>query len=652
MTEPLSIPRLTPLLTLQDIADIAHVRRPVVSMWRSRQRSHGDTIRFPEVAAVRAHVEYFERDAVTAWIERTGRGNNAGFARDAHAAAVPDDVSLDDVAAMLTLAVLTDTQLANLDDDAIVDMADGCDPDDEFLFAEVDGLGRRSHDVAVYVDGLRSLSFGPADAYHRLCSTRLGRGQPRRLFSDSALSAFTTIVGAIAAARETTVTVEDASGGRNRLVVDIAAGLAESDGVEFVLSAEAQSPDARRQRRDALLRGLTPQPKAQGATVAVLSVMSLAAQDAITAIDDVQLSLPKGSTALVVGPSSLLCDRLDDADVEAGRDAILRSGTLRFAARLPRGLLVPAPRQALGLWVFGSQTGRRIADRAVALADLAHGDVLDDPSDDLINDIIGALTHLRGRAFRYCRLVATSDLIAERELVPPGATGALRRAVQPAEAVVRLEDHAAELARALPALEVGFGQNTSTELPQSHRQQRASLRTLVDQGQIRVISGSRLDTGLAGDDGTVQLFEPVPEPATRYFDPLELQSRHPRAVRTEPDDVVFTQTPRPAARVDVHGGSTVAYPARILRISPTARVGPHTLAHTITRLPDDAREWKSWHIPLCDADDKSGLEATLASVDALQRELTERLGTCRDLANELTDAVAAQLVTITTEEGT
>lgn len=147
-----------PLLTLQDIADIAHVRRPVVSMWRSRRRSHGDTIRFPDVAAVRANVEYFERDAVTAWIERTGRGNNAEFAQDAHAAAVPDDVSLDEIAAMLTVAVLTDTELASLDNDDLVDLADGCDPDDAFLFTEVDALSGRSHDVAVYVDGLRSLS--------------------------------------------------------------------------------------------------------------------------------------------------------------------------------------------------------------------------------------------------------------------------------------------------------------------------------------------------------------------------------------------------------------------------------------------------------------------------------------------------------------
>src|SRR5699024_9963969 len=152
--------------------------RPVVSMWRSRQRSKTDAVGFPDVAAIRANIEYFERDAVTAWIERTGRGNNVEFAQDAHAAAVPDNVNLDEVSAMLTLAVLTDTDLASLDHDAIVDLADDCDPDDAFLFTEIDSLSSRSRDVGVYVDGLRSLSFGPADAYDRLCSTRLGRGQP------------------------------------------------------------------------------------------------------------------------------------------------------------------------------------------------------------------------------------------------------------------------------------------------------------------------------------------------------------------------------------------------------------------------------------------------------------------------------------------
>src|SRR5699024_9127967 len=127
-------------LTLQDIADLAWVRRPVVSMWRRREQVGGETIPFPTPIGVRERVEHFDRDEIVTWFDRTERGNNPQFALDAVAAAVPDDADLDDLTALLCLEAAAGVELAGLDPEDLVDLADEVDPDDELLFTEVERL--------------------------------------------------------------------------------------------------------------------------------------------------------------------------------------------------------------------------------------------------------------------------------------------------------------------------------------------------------------------------------------------------------------------------------------------------------------------------------------------------------------------------------
>nr|WP_318546780.1 hypothetical protein [Mycobacterium lepraemurium] len=84
-------------LTLQDVADLAKVRRPVVSMWRKRPIVRGVSIPFPEPVETVDGVARFARDEVVDWLTRTGRGNNREHSDDAPAVAVPDGVALEDV---------------------------------------------------------------------------------------------------------------------------------------------------------------------------------------------------------------------------------------------------------------------------------------------------------------------------------------------------------------------------------------------------------------------------------------------------------------------------------------------------------------------------------------------------------------------------
>ncbi|UGT89738.1 hypothetical protein [Mycobacterium ostraviense] len=83
-------------LTLQDVADLAKLRRPVVSMWRKRPIVRGVSIPFPEPVEVVDGVARFARDEVVDWLTRTGRGKNSEHAYDAPAVAVPDGAELEE----------------------------------------------------------------------------------------------------------------------------------------------------------------------------------------------------------------------------------------------------------------------------------------------------------------------------------------------------------------------------------------------------------------------------------------------------------------------------------------------------------------------------------------------------------------------------
>src|SRR5260370_1112030 len=99
-------------LTLQDIADLAHVRRPVVSMWRRRLRVRGVEIPFPVPMQSADGIERFARDEVVAWLEATGRGNNVETRQDAPALSAPAGINIEAVVVLLCLHALTGEELA------------------------------------------------------------------------------------------------------------------------------------------------------------------------------------------------------------------------------------------------------------------------------------------------------------------------------------------------------------------------------------------------------------------------------------------------------------------------------------------------------------------------------------------------------------
>ena len=68
-------------LSLPDVAQLARVQRPVVSVWRTRSAGSGSP--FPAPIATELGQEWFGAAEIVDWLEATGRGNNPDARQDA-----------------------------------------------------------------------------------------------------------------------------------------------------------------------------------------------------------------------------------------------------------------------------------------------------------------------------------------------------------------------------------------------------------------------------------------------------------------------------------------------------------------------------------------------------------------------------------------
>src|SRR5688572_11615494 len=109
-----------PLVTLNDVAALARVRRPVVTTWRTRLAA--SDYPFPQPAARHHGRDVFRLDEVVAWLEESGHGNNPTARQDAAAAAALDllpaanrHIALDGLTALLALKAQLGTTLRGLE---------------------------------------------------------------------------------------------------------------------------------------------------------------------------------------------------------------------------------------------------------------------------------------------------------------------------------------------------------------------------------------------------------------------------------------------------------------------------------------------------------------------------------------------------------
>ncbi|WP_137723541.1 helix-turn-helix transcriptional regulator [Prescottella subtropica] len=687
MTRTSTSPAL--LLTMRDIADLARVQRPVVTMWASRFR--GGDRPFPRPVSWDGRTPRFDAEEVAEWVRSRSLGNSDSFAQDMAVLAVFEQatelgptVVADGVTALLCLKALLGEQLSEWCADDLVDEAEEVDPDDEFLFSEVQALGEHLGAVAAHVDRMSDAAFTPAHAFETVMSRRFRRQWSA--LSDTTLVDTTLASGARDLVARVAVSLAagerplfvDPSPENVDLLVALQGALPEDHGA-VVMTAASSTSGARRARRRLATHRMTRIAPPDGGFRGEFSLdrpamfvtqfpspatVDYTDADVLGAIDNVAVQMGPGQRGVLIGPAAVLVDRLRDRECEAIRSGLLRSGHLRAAIRLPEGLLPTRPGTSMALWVLGEadESGPEVP-RHMMLADLGAVALTDDTIDGVVADVaaaMGSAREVQAHAFRFGFARRTSEVVA--------ASGALttlprvhRLRQDPAEAAARVlelvgaSDVAAARIGAGPDLRVSYRDPGDRRVP--------TVGDLVDGKDLKLVSGNRID----GDDvvpgGTVPVIgaDEVSGRAAvgrRGIDRLTLTAKYPSGRYTESGDVVFCAGPGGGALVDHAGASVVQWPARILRITDPQVSGlcADVLAHQLrsnggTGKPPGAIRggvgWRACPMPRVDPADLPAVDAALGDLRARRAAAQALLDALDDLTITLVDGVAHGALTVT-----
>ena len=140
------------LVSLADIARLARVQRPVVSMWRKRPTARGVIIPFPQPKATRDAHDVFDLAEVLDWLEQTGRGKNVEARGEAplvlsHVTSDGDRGEAAALEAVVVLGAMSGRLLSDMAAHDILDLADELDTAAEVI-AELIAMAREVADEA------------------------------------------------------------------------------------------------------------------------------------------------------------------------------------------------------------------------------------------------------------------------------------------------------------------------------------------------------------------------------------------------------------------------------------------------------------------------------------------------------------------------
>ncbi len=635
------------LMTMRDIAALAQVQRPVVTVWR--RRSRGSDRPFPQPRERRHDQELFLRQEVVSWLEATGRGNNPDVRADAaaHALSTVDAAELAGLSALITMRHLVGQPLGEVGDgEDLLDLADAHDPDDHYLFGELEQLHNLTS-LAVTAEEMLDAAWNADAAHRRLLNAWLRKpGEPiaQVALAPSARHLLIDSIGALAADLGQPAFM-DPTGCLGDLFAELAAGQ-----MATALVMAGHSPSHRLARRQLLLsdvphRLVDPGNGEWSVAGPVAHLVVLPAADApasspldqLDLLDEIALQADTRQLALCLAPASCLTDPLS-GEALSRRDQLLRAGHVRAIVRLPAGCRPTQVREHSALWLLGAVDPTPRADRWTMVADLsdqALGDL-----GGLVDDLVAAWQGSEGarrRAWAWLHPVPTRDLVsASGSLVsqrtpraPRAASGGAGRVVQ-----LRASDTEGRLA----------GYRLS---PLDQPAEIASIGQALERGWLRLVPGRRLDPrGLPAGSVPVVDDPRRPWPEAPRIDRLSLLGRAGVEL-TEPGDVVFTVRPRPAAAVDTEGGSLVLTPARVLRVAPDAPLLPATVVARINAATTWA--WRSWQLAALPVPDREILAEALAELTGHRARLLADLAALDALTHDLTDAVESRQLSITKE---
>ncbi|MBB6398883.1 hypothetical protein BKA00_005797 [Actinomadura coerulea] len=647
------------LMSMTEIAELADVRRPVVSTWRRRYPD------FPQPATEERGQQLFEATRIVDWLVKTGRAEQGEIEGDLRVhtlarlgAQLAPRTLIPALTALICLRHLSGDE--PLDDETsglmarLREQADDTDPDDELLASEIRGL--RAPWLPAAVDELVEAAWSPQGAFERIMQVRDRLGAAG-LSSGRLDLVLESLVAGLADARaradrEGEVRLVDPSAGVGDLLVAVA-GTLRDDQVLRVTACCADPVSARLTRRRLAVRDVPeveyeartdPDGCLDEATIVVTQLPYRPAEErsavlSLNALNDLLLPLPPGATAVVVAPADTTAALDPTSDAGVLRGQLLASGSIKAVIRLPGGLVPYRPGYELALWVLTADYA--VGERGkVLLADVSDRALTPGLVDALVTDVLAWRDEqFDPEARRRIHTVATpvSALIASpRPMLPrylPSQDDLRWDVPERVARALELERMVWEARPDAPRLNSDL-----SAVPRPRPPRTATIAELSGRGRAKALSlrkGTRLPAGLIRPaSSTVNATNSHPvfgppevlgesEPGSRRVDRFEFERTCPGARHSKPGDVIITTVPRPSAAVDHDGHSVVEFPARILRIEEDGKkhFTPRVLAALLDRAGRadgairPAQRLQELALPLLSPSEVKRLDRLLADLD-------------------------------------
>lgn len=618
------------LVSMADVAFLARVQRPVVTVWRRRYA--GSPHPFPD--PVRAEPPRFDADQVLDWLGTTGLGNNPDPQTDLPALRLRTEEGLDAAGAAGISATLVLRALYG--DDLLEELEGGRRA--ERLLAETgvidDGAvlsdlppADECVGVAALVEGFLDQHFGALEA-HDWLNAHVFRG------------AWPELAALLPAAPLA------------ELIARAAVALAEAYGPWGILDEQGTAvgwldrlpPEwpgrvafggigaiARHARRMAILQGQDAEPGTGDGGFGV--GVDLAFGEASLQTQARLAARSPARCRLVVGPARELCDPLTDDRI---RDGVLRGGGVRAIVKLPAGLRATHPREHPALWLIADRPEQPFEEHRTFVADLS-GHRLDEA---LITDLVGDLLAAAGspevhghRSWRLLRAIRTFHLLARGGslVATPPAELPAGREPRPAAA------HVLELAESC-----GLADGLRATPSQASPAAPVTVAEAVGRRWVRELAGIRLPRNIAA--GALPVWRVVGGLPVREsrLDPLTALALS-RSWLTEPGDVVCS--PGGHALIDETGGALVAYPARALRVLRGGPFTPQQVARAVEAAGPAGNRDVWWLRPLT-PEGRGQLSAASGRIAERRRALLAELDQLQEFEDALLDACSNRLINL------
>lgn len=677
-----AVPGAPPLLmSMRDIAELAGVRRPVVTMWRRRHAS------FPPPAGGNVSHPLFDPRSVADWLIGTERAERERIGPDLSLytiAGLGRRLPAGDLVALVTALICLryldgDEPLADGPENivaALRDRAAHTDTADELLRAEIQRMPPDAGWLAIAVDDLVEAAWGCCGAFEQVMAARHRLGAAETFAGAMRLELAQLIARVSGAAerarRHGPIVVADVAAGPGDLLTAVA-DLLGDDYAPACVAAERDPYLTRLTRRRLAVHGLPlldmdvrvadflpddcGEPDVIVTQVPYAPGEHRAAADVLDVIDDVSLRLRPGCTAVVLGPSDVLTGELPPySEAERARARVLRDGMVESVIKLPGGLVPFRPGYETALWVLNSARQSPWRGR-VLLADVSDreltGEVIEALTDDVITwrrEGYDPDAHTR----RFGVQVLISDLVD-----PPKPLTARRpRNVRTVEAeaadrlagILRLETELDRLAASATAVRQPVRTGLAARV--QGRPVTAAIGRLAAERVLQVLKGTRIDPAdITGDGqhavlGSDEVLD-IRRSGSRMLDRAVLNARYARAALTEPGDVLVTAAPGFGVVIDHDGFSVAEFPVRVLRIRGTgqSRLTPRVLAAMLSADESPARpsgavraarRIEDHQVPLLSVEDVIRLDALLAALDARRGHARQEIDVLDALASAAT----------------